>query len=371
MDEVVATLESGWLTTGPRTAQFEEEFARYVGAEHAIGTNSGTAALHLALESIGVGPGDEVITTPLTFAATANAIEHCGARPVFADVDARDGNISAEIVAELLTEATRALLPVHYAGAPADLDALRRLDREIPIIVDAAHAIEMRTDDGRRSGAGVELGAYSFQVTKNITTGEGGMIVTTDPERAAELRVRRLHGVDKDAFRRRAEAGFTESDLLFAGHKYNMTDLQAAIGMHQLRRIEILHARRVEIWEAYNESFGDSSYWTVPPSSCEPDGERRHGCHLYTLWFAWDALGMNRAECTEALARGGVGVAWHYPPLHLQRYYRERYGHSQGEFPVAEEIARRTVTLPLSASMSDTDVRQVIAAVHGLAAERS
>lgn len=361
ISEVIATLRSGWLGTGPKTNQFELQFADYVGSSHALATNSGTAALHLALLALGVGPGDEVITTPLTFAATANVIEHVGATPVFADVRWEDGNIDPVEVKRRVTDRTKAIIPVHYAGAAADVPEIRRLAPDIPIIVDAAHAVETRYQDGSSSAAaGATFTAYSFYVTKNVVTGEGGMLVTDDEALAQEVRVRSLHGLDNDAWKRYSTnngAGIYE--LQYAGHKYNMTDIQASLGIHQLARVGRTLRRRAEVWSRYNDAFQDTPGVSMADTSREPDHRGRHGRHLYTLWFDWKRLGLGRAELITSLRALGIGIGWHFPVLHLQRYYRLKYGYVPGEFPIAEWIAERTVSIPMSAALSDRQVTRV------------
>jgi len=364
IEEVVDTLRSGWLGTGPKTRRFEAEFAKFVGARFAVATNSCTAALHLALAGLGVGPGDEVVTTPLTFVATANVIEHCGARPVFADVRERDGNIDPERVAACVTSRTKAILPVHYAGAPADVRAIRAQHPDLPIVVDAAHSTELVDEAGESAaGGGVTCAAYSFYVTKNLTTGDGGMLVTDEPEIAVDARIRRLHGLDNDAWKRYSSGRYRTYEAVMAGFKYNMTDLQASLGLHQLARIERSHVRRCEIWDRYNEAFLGLDGVEIPQVSLEPGHSRRHARHLYALWFSWQELGLTRRDLVESLARHGVGVGWHFQSVHLQKFYRERYGYSPGSFPVAEAIADRTLSLPLSAALTDVQVDRVIDAV--------
>jgi dTDP-4-amino-4,6-dideoxygalactose transaminase len=368
--EVVATLRSGWLGTGPKTHRFEREFAAYLGAGAAVGTNSCTAALHLALDALGVGPGDEVITTPLTFIATANVIEHCRATPVFADVLADDGTLDPEQVAAVVTPRTKAIVPVHYAGAAADVRSLREAYPDLPIVVDAAHAVELVYDDGSSSaGAGATCAAYSFYVTKNLTTGEGGMLVTDDEELAATVRVRSLHGLDADAWSRYASGRFRNYESVVPGFKYNMTDLQASLGLHQLARIDAAHARRCEIWDRYNDAFLGLEAIEIPPVSLQPRQDRRHARHLYALWFDWDALGLTREEAVEAFGRHGIGVGWHFNAAHLHRFYRETYGYTLGAFPVAERISHRTLSIPFSAALTDEQVARVIAAVRWIAGE--
>lgn len=371
IDEVVDTLRSGWLGTGPKTERFEREFAEYVGCEFAVATNSCTAALHLALAGLGVGPGDEVVTTPLTFVATANVIEHCGAQPVFVDVLADDGNIDPHRVAEAVTPRTKAILPVHYTGASARVQQLRNGNPDLPIVVDAAHSVELAYADGSSSAAaGATCAAFSFYVTKNLTTAEGGMLVTEDEDLAQDVRVRSLHGLDSDAWRRYAggPGAHRTYEAVIPGFKYNMTDLQASIGLHQLARLARSHARRCEIWDRYNDAFVDLRGIEIPPVSLRQRRDRRHARHLYTLWIDWEVLGLDRAAVVEALAAYGVGVGWHFRAVHLHPFYRERYGYEPGAFPVAERISDRTLSIPLSAGLTDAQVAKVIGAVRSIAA---
>ena len=370
IDEVVDTLRSGWLGTGPKTKRFEQEFAEYVGCEHAVATNSCTAALHLALAGLGVGPGDEVITTPLTFVATANVIEHCGATPVFVDVHPYDGNIDPARVDEAVTERTKAILPVHYTGASARVQQLRNRHPDIPIVVDAAHSVELVYPDGSSSAAaGATCAAYSFYVTKNLTTAEGGMLVTEDEGLAQDVRIRSLHGLDSDAWRRYADGpgAHRTYEAVTPGFKYNMTDLQASLGLHQLARIARSHIRRCEIWDRYNDAFAELRGIEIPPVSFQPRRDRRHARHLYTLWFDWDELGLERAAVVDALADAGIGVGWHFRAVHLHQFYREQYGYEPGSFQVAERISDRTMSIPMSAAVTDSQADRVIAAVRSLA----
>jgi dTDP-4-amino-4,6-dideoxygalactose transaminase len=369
IDEVVDTLRSGWIGTGPKTKRFEREFGEFLGSDFAIATNSCTAALHLALVCLGVGPGDEVITTPLTFVATVNVIEHCRATPVLVDVLSSDGNIDPVRVSAAVTPRTKGILPVHYAGAPASVQTLRQRHPEIPIVVDAAHSVEMLYESGCSSaGDGATCAAYSFYATKNLTTAEGGMLVTNSRELADEARIRSLHGLDSDAWRRYAGGRATNRmyEAVTAGFKYNMTDLQASLGLHQLARIEPAHARRCEIWDRYNEAFIDLETVEIPPVALQSTRDRRHARHLYTLWFDWKELGLSRQEAVEFFTDRGIGVGWHFHAVHLHRFYRERYGYASGDFPLAEAISNRTLSIPLSASLTDAQVARVIAAVRTL-----
>jgi dTDP-4-amino-4,6-dideoxygalactose transaminase len=358
--EVVATLRSGWIGTGPRVARFEEMFRQYVGAEHAVAVNSCTAALHLALLVSGVGPGDEVITTPMTFCATANAILHTGARPVFADVERDTGNIAPDRIEAALTPRTRALLPVHFAGRPCRMDAIEALARRhgLLLIEDAAHAIEASVA-GRKVGAIGDLTCFSFYVTKNVVTGEGGMVTTDRGDLADRIRMYALHGMSRDAWKRFSDAGYRHYEVLFPGFKYNMTDVQAALGIHQLARIGAAQRRRREIWERYDQALADLPVTCPAPVAAGAV----HARHLYTILVHPEEIGKTRDQVLDELIGLRIGTGVHYTALHLHPYYRERLGHRPGDFPEAEYVGERTLSLPLSARLTDQDVTDVIDAV--------
>lgn len=360
IDEVVAVLRSGWLGTGPRVAQFEEAFREYSGAKHALALNSCTAALHVAMLACGIGPGDEVITTPLTFAATANAIVHTGATPVFADCDRHTMNIDPTEVKKKITTRTKAILPVHFAGRPCDMDSLTKIALEggILLVEDCAHAIET-IYEGRHVGTFGAAGCFSFYVTKNVVTGEGGMLVTDSDELAAKAKVLSLHGMTRDAWKRFADTGYRHYAVVEAGFKYNMMDLQAALGIHQLARIEKTHARRNDIWSRYAEAFAGLPCRLPLPA----DPGTTHACHLYTLILDLDRLNISRDEVLESLRKRNIGVGVHYVALHTQPFYHRLLGHGPGSFPNAEYISDRTFSIPLSAKLSDEDVEDVIRAV--------
>lgn len=360
--EVIATLESGWLSTGPRVRRFEAEFAAYVGAAHAVALNSCTAGLHLALLAAGVGPGDEVITTPLTFCATANVIVHAGATPVFADVDPRTGTLAPAAVEAALSPRTRAVIPVHYGGMPADVLAIRAISQPqgIVMIEDAAHCIE-GIARGRKVGAIGDFTCFSFYATKNITTGEGGMLTTASAEAAEWIRTASLHGMTRPAWTRHQIGRPARYDVVLPGFKYNMTDLQAAMGLHQLAQIEVNYARRAAIARAYEEAFADLPLGRFAP----PPAGSRHAHHLYMVLVDGRA-GITRDEAAERLAEAGVSTSVHFHPLHLHSYYRDRFGYSRGAFPVAEQLADTVLSLPLSPALSDAQVDHVISVVRRL-----
>ncbi|MCS7082301.1 MAG: DegT/DnrJ/EryC1/StrS family aminotransferase [Bacteroidetes bacterium] len=363
IEEVVDCLRTGWLGTGPKVARFEEAFRRYVGAPHAVAVHSCTAALHLSLLSSGIGPGDEVITTPLTFCATVNAILHAGARPVLADVDPVTMNLDPAAVEAAITGRTAAILAVHFAGRPCSMDALTRIAERhgLLLLEDCAHAIEAEYR-GRRTGTFGLFGCYSFYVTKNITTGEGGMVVTGSAEHAARIKRLSLHGLSHDAWRRFGDSGYRHYQVLEAGFKYNMTDLQAAIGLHQLPKIDLWWTRRKAIWERYNAAFADLP--VIRPTDPEP--ETRHAFHLYTLLIDEERAGLSRDAFLQAMTAHHIGVGVHYVSIPEHPFYREHLGWRPEQWPVAMRIGRQTVSLPLSPKLTDEDVEDVIAAVHDI-----
>jgi dTDP-4-amino-4,6-dideoxygalactose transaminase len=357
IDEVVDSLRSGWLGTGPKVARFERDFAAYKRVDQAVAVNSCTAALHLSLLAAGLGPGDEVITTPLTFCATVNAILHVGARPVLADVDPVTFNIDPAKVAECITPRTRAILPVHFAGRPCAMDALLTLAEQhgLRLIEDCAHAIESRYH-GQPTGTFGDFGCFSFYVTKNVVTGEGGMILARRPEDAARLKTLALHGMSHDAWRRFSDSGYRHYQVVECGFKYNMMDLQAAIGLHQLARVEAAWVRRRAIWDRYQAAFADLP--VIRPAEPEPD--TRHAHHLYTLLIDAAHCDCERDAFLEHMTAQRIGVGVHYLSLPEHPYYQQRLGWRPEETPHAWRIGQQTVSLPLSPALSDADVDDVI-----------
>ena len=357
---VTRTLESCWIGTGPRVHELESEFARYVGATHALATSSCTAALHLAMVATGIGPGDEVITTPMTFCATANSIVHTGATPVFADCRRDTMNIDPAAVEAAVTPRTKAIIPVHFAGRPVDMEAILAIAKRhgLLVIEDAAHAIESATR-GRKVGSIGDLTCFSFYVTKNMTTGEGGMVTTDNPELAARIKSYGLHGMSADAWSRFSDKGFKHYDVVFAGFKYNLTDLAASLGLAQLPRLAEWLERRNAVWARYDEAFADLP--VTRPAPAEPDTV--HARHLYTLLVDDDAR-VTRDGFLEEMQRRRIGTGVHYRALHVHPYYRDRWGYKPDDFPNAHAIGERTVSLPLSPKLDDSDVDRVIRAVH-------
>ncbi len=360
IDEVVATLRSGWIGAGPKVAAFEEKFRGYIGSPHALAVHSCTAALHLSLAAIALEPGDEVIVPSMTFAATANAVIHSGGRPVLADVDRKTMCLDPEDAARRITPRTRALIPVHFAGRACEMESILALAKRhgLRVIEDCAHGIETLYH-GRHAGALGDLGAFSFYVTKNVVTGEGGMVTTADPSWAARIKTLALHGLSADAWTRFSDQGFKHYEVMEPGFKYNMMDLQAALGLHQLDRVEANLSRRQEIWSRYDRAFANLPVFLPPPEQ----ENTRHGRHLYTLLLDLDRLRASRDEVQAALHRQNIGTGIHYRALHLHQYYRQRYGYSPGDLPHAEWIADRTLSLPLSPKVTEDDVADVVFAV--------
>jgi dTDP-4-amino-4,6-dideoxygalactose transaminase len=363
IDEVVAALRSGWLSTGPRVQRFEQAFADYVGTPHAVAVNSCTAALHLSLLVSGIGPGDEVVTTPLTFCATANVIVHAGATPVFADIDPVTMNLTPESAVAATTPRTRAWLPVHYAGRPIDTAGFRSEAnrRHLALVEDAAHCVE-GVSGGAKIGTTGDLTCFSFYATKNLTTGEGGMVTTASDEWAHRIRIASLHGMTRGAWSRYSRTGTTRYDVVLPGFKYNMTDLQAAIGIHQLASLDRRHARREQIWRRYDAALAGLPVERPAPV---PTGDR-HARHLYTILVDETRGRHSRDSLQTAMRECGVQTSVHFTALHLHQYYAERFGYRRGMFPVAESISDRTLSLPLSSSMEDDAVDRVVDVLHEL-----
>jgi dTDP-4-amino-4,6-dideoxygalactose transaminase len=359
IDEVVDTLRSGWITTGPKTKRFESEFAGRVGAPAALGLNSCTAGLHTALIALGIGPGDEVITSCLTFTATVNVIEHVGARPVLVDVEPDTLNLAPSAVEHALSPRTRAVIAVHYGGHPADLDALAAAigTRRITLIEDAAHALPA-VYRGRRIGSGNHPTAFSFYATKNLTTGEGGML-TGSEELIERARVISLHGMNRDAWKRYAKGGSWFYEVVAPGFKYNMTDIQAALGLAQLRKLAWFQRRRRHVVATYNLAFFDMPELELPVE--RPDVE--HAWHLYALRLRREALTIGRDRFIAELTQRNIGTSVHFIPVHLHPYYRNKYGYTPGLFPVALSAYEGLISLPLHPGLSDADVQDVCEAV--------
>jgi len=359
ISEVVDTLRSDWITTGPKTKRFEKEFAAYLDAPGALALNSCTAGLHTALATLGIGPGDEVITTPMTFAASVNVIEHVGARPILVDVEPDTLNIDPALVAAAITPRTRAVLPVHFAGHPADLDPIAELatTHRLAVIEDAAHALPARYRN-RPIGAGGNPAAFSFYATKNLTTAEGGML-TGDAEFLDRARVVSLHGMSRDAWKRYERGGNWFYEVVVPGFKYNMTDIQAALGLWQLRKLAGFQERRRAVVRMYDEAFGQNDALELPARRPEVE----HAWHLYVLRLQPGALRIQRDEFIEELRQRNIGSSVHFIPIHVHPYYRDKYHFQPDSFPVAYGNYQRMLSLPLNPRLADDDVHDVIDAV--------
>jgi dTDP-4-amino-4,6-dideoxygalactose transaminase len=364
IDEVVACLESGWITTGPRVKKFEEELKRYFSAPHALALSSATAGLHLALLALDLKPGDEVITTPMTFAATLNTIVLAGGKPVLVDVELDTYNMDVTKLAKAITKRTRAILPVHFAGLSVDLDPLYALANQhgLRVIEDAAHAIGTEYK-GKRIGAFGDTQVFSFHPNKNMTTGEGGCVVTRDDKMAEQIALLRFHGMDREAWNRFGKSGSQHYEIVLPGLKYNMMDMQAALGLHQLPALDGFIQRRTVLAQRYQQQLADWPQWTRPGT---PAFAHRHAWHLYTPLLNPAAAGMDRDAFMEGLKVRNIGTGLHYRAVHLYPYYREHYGFKPGDFPNAESISDRIVSLPLFPLMSDADQDRVFAAMADL-----
>jgi len=356
---VVEVLQSDWLTTGPKVGEFERAFADFVGAREAVAVSNGTAALHTAMYAIDIGPGDEVIVSPMTFAASANCVVYQGGTPVFADVDPGTLLIDPAQAETKITPRTKAIVAVDYTGQPCDYDALRAIaDRhDLTLVADACHAVG-GSYKGRPVGALADLSIFSFHPVKHITTGEGGMITTNDPELARRMRVFRNHGITTD-HRQREQQGSWFYEMVDLGYNYRLTDMQCVLGLSQLRKLPDWVTRRQAIARRYDEAFADLP--AVEPLAVRP--EVSHAYHLYMIRLDLQKLTVTRAEVFSALVTEGIGVNVHYIPVHLHPFYRERFNTGPGLCPVAEAAYERLVTLPIFPRMSDEAVEDVIAAV--------
>jgi len=354
---VVDVLRGDWLTNGPTVLRFEETFAEVVGARFAVAVSSGTAALHGAAWAAGIGPGDEVITSPLTFLASANCILYCGGRPVFVDVDPGTLNMDPGAVEAALTPRTKAILPIHFAGLPCDMAAIHAIarSRNLVVIEDAAHALGAEIA-GRRIGGLSDLTTFSFHPVKHITTGEGGMVTTNEPALADRLRRFRNHGIDHEVRQRQAT---WRQDMVTFGFNYRLSDIHSALGLSQLRRLDARLQRREEIAGRYHQAFAALPEVTAAPT--RPG--MRHAWHIYPLRLSLERLRQDREAIFQALRAENIGVSVHYRPVHLHPYYRERLGTGPGQCPAAEAAFERLLTLPLFPGMSDDDVADVITAV--------
>jgi dTDP-4-amino-4,6-dideoxygalactose transaminase len=359
IDEVVRCLKSRWIGTGPRVSRFEKDFAEFTGSRFALAVNSCTAALHLSMLASGVGPGDEVITTPMTFCATVNAIIHCGARPVLADCELDSFNINPDAIESKITKRTKAILVVHFAGRPCAMKPILALARKYKLLLieDCAHAIEAEYH-GKKTGTMGTFGCFSFYVTKNIVTGEGGMITTDNEAMASRIKVLALHGMSKDAWKRFSDEGYKHYQVVNSGFKYNMMDLQAAIGIHQLKRVQKYWKIREQIWGRYLKAFADLPCFLPYP----PEQGTKHAYHLFTPLIDVKRLGKTRDWVLAAMSKENIGVGVHYLPVHEHPFYQKAYGWRKGQFPNSEWIGDRAISLPLSPALTEKDINDVIRA---------
>lgn len=368
IEEVIDTLKSGWITTGPKVKKFEDEFARYIGCKNAVAVNSCTAALHLALDAIGLKAGDKVITTPMTFAATAEVIRYFNATPVFVDIDPVTMNIDVDQTEKYLSSLDKkdssfpkAIIPVHYTGLPCNMDHIQKLadTYQLKVIEDAAHALPA-SYKGRMIGTISDITCFSFYATKNITTGEGGMITTDNDEWADRMRVMSLHGISKDSWERYTAEGNWYYEIMAPGYKYNLTDIAASLGLVQLKKADLFWKRRAQIAEKYNEAFEGVPEVETPYVEKE---DVEHSWHLYILKLNLESLSIDRNHFINELTSRGIGTSVHFIPLHIHPYYRETFQYKPEDYPVSYDIYKRIISLPIYPKMKDHDTQRVINAV--------
>ncbi|OGW34790.1 MAG: UDP-4-amino-4,6-dideoxy-N-acetyl-beta-L-altrosamine transaminase [Nitrospirae bacterium GWD2_57_9] len=364
IDEVVACIRSGWITTGPRVKQFEEDLKSYCSAPHALALSSATAGLHLVLAALKLQPGDEVITTPMTFAATLNTIVLTGGKPVLVDVEPGTYNMDISRIEQAITKHTRAIMPVHFAGLPVDLDPLYDIAKRhnLRVIEDAAHAIGTRYKD-RRIGSFGDIQVFSFHPNKNMTTGEGGCVVTRDGDMASDVALLRFHGMDREAWNRFGKKGNQHYEIIAPGFKYNMMDMQAALGLHQLKQLDGFIKRRTELALRYQKFLAGWPQLSLPRT---PAYSHLHAWHLYTPLIKAETAGMDRDAFMQGMKERNIGTGLHYRAVHLYPYYREHFGFKRGDFPNAEAVSDGIVSLPLFPLMTDADQDRVVAAMADL-----
>lgn len=358
IDDVVECLKSGWIATGPRVSKFTEALQSYFQTPQALPLMSATSGLHLSLLAMNLEPGDEVITTPLTFAATLNTIVLAGGKPVLVDIDPATFNLDLNQLEASITDRTRVIMPVHFAGLPIDLDVLYAIAHRygLRVLEDAAHAMGAEYK-GKRIGSFGDTQVFSFHPTKNITTGEGGCVTTRDPALAEQIARLRFHGIDRQAFNRYGKGGTQDYEVVLPGYKSNMTDIQAAIGIHQVKELDSFIAQRTELAQRYQEALSDWAQWTLPK---RPDYEHVHSWHIYTPLINEEVTGMNRDEFMLAMKERNIGTGLHYRAVHLYPYYRQAFNFKVGDFPHAEDVCERIVSLPLFPSMTDAEHDKVL-----------
>jgi len=366
VEAVADVVRSGWLTTGSKCFEFEEKFAHKIEVKHALAVSSCTAALHLALEALGIGPGDEVLVPTLTFAATAEVVAYLRAKPVLVDSESSFLQIDIRDAEKKITPRTRAIIPVHFAGACADMSAITEFAtaHKLHVVEDAAHAFPA-SYQGRMVGTISPITAFSFYATKTITTGEGGMVVTNSDELASRMRTMRLHGMSRDAWKRYAAGGTWRYELLDAGFKYNLTDLQAAIGIVQLAKAEVLRDKRAAVAARYTERLSRSDALTLPSAPAD----QTHAWHLYVIRLNTEVIHSSRDQIIDELTELGIGTAVHFIPLHYHPYYQSRWNYRIGDFPIAEHYFERCISLPLFPDMKVDEIDYVVEQVLALTAK--
>jgi dTDP-4-amino-4,6-dideoxygalactose transaminase len=360
IQSVVETMRSGWLTTGSKVKRFEEEFARYIGVKHAVAVNSGTAALHLALDAVGIKEGDEVIVPTMTFAATAEVVLYFKAKPILVDCQVDTFNLDPTRIEDVITPKTKAIIPVHMAGQPCDMDAILSIARkhDLRVIEDAAHSLPAGYHDHTIGTIG-DITCFSFYATKTITTGEGGMATTDNSEWAKRMRMMSLHGISHDAWKRYTKEGSWYYEVLYPGFKYNLTDIAAAIGIEQLKKCNEFWQARQRIARIYEKAFAELKEVQVPV--CRKDVQ--HAWHLFVIQLNLERLRINRNQFVDALRENEIGTSVHFIPLHMHPYYRDKFGYKPGDFPNASAVFERIVSLPIYPKMTEGDVERVIGAV--------
>jgi dTDP-4-amino-4,6-dideoxygalactose transaminase len=370
INEVIECLRSGWITTGSKVKRFENEFSEYIGCKYAIAVNSGTAALHLALDAIGLKRGNKVIVPTFTFGASAEVVSYFGAQPIFFDVDPMTFNISVEKFEEYLNRKNddihciKAIIPVHFAGQSCNMKKILKLAKlyDFKVIEDAAHAIPTCYKD-KMVGTIGDLTAFSFYATKCITTGEGGMITTDNEKWAHKMSIMRLHGISKDAWKRYTANSSWYYEINYPGYKYNMTDIAAAIGIHQLKKCDMMYEKRKYIAAQYNHAFYELDDYLSIPYLYQENIKYPHSWHLYVIQLNLKKLTIDRAQFIEEMKKRNIGTSVHFTPLHLQPYYQRTYGYKMGDFPNAERIYERCLSLPIYPKMTDEDITDVIESV--------
>lgn len=360
INEVVDTLKSGWITTGPKTHKFEEMVKKYVGCKYIVALNSCTAGLHLSLIAAGVGHGDEVITTPFTFAATANVILHVGAKPVFVDIQKGTFNIDPSLIKKAITKKTKAIMPVHYGGHPCDMDEILAIAKKhnLVVIEDAAHAIGAKYK-GKNIGTISDYTSFSFYATKNITTAEGGMVCLKNESAEKKIKIMSLHGMDRNAWKRYGKGGYWYYEIKYPGFKYNMTDIQASMGIWQLKKLDKFISKRERVARFYNKSFKDLPEVKVPLVRKYV----KHARHLYSIMLDLDKIKIDRDQFFKALDAENIGTSVHFIPVHLHPYYRDKFNFKRGDYPNAEYVFDRIISLPMNPTMTKKDMQDVVNAV--------